>query len=155
MSKAQKNTQKNTTKTKILIASDHAGFDMKEALKRLLPDFAFTDLGPKNMDRVDYPDFARKLTRKLVAEKSFTAGILICGSGIGMSIAANRVAGIRAALVENPTSARLAREHNDANVLCLGSRFLAPEYAAEIARIFIQTEFSQDARHQGRVQKLC
>ena len=138
---------------KILIASDHAGFELKEALKKQLPEYGFIDLGPKNADRVDYPDFARKITRELVNEKTGT-GILICGSGIGMSIAANRTAGIRAALVENPVSARLAREHNDANVLCLGSRFLAPEYAADIARVFIETEFSRDPRHQTRLEKL-
>lgn len=153
---------KEILKRKILIASDHAGFELKEALKRLLSEYDFSDIGPKNTDRVDYPDFARKLTRELMSSHGSVAatstsalGLLICGSGIGMSIAANRVPGIRAALVENPVSARLAREHNDANVICLGSRFLAPEYAAEIARVFIETKFSKDPRHQARIEKLC
>jgi ribose 5-phosphate isomerase B len=81
-------------------------------------------------------------------------GILICGSGIGMCIAANKIKGVSAALVENPVSARLAREHNDSNVLCLGARILAPEYAAEIARVWLETPFSTDPRHAHRVNKI-
>ena len=136
----------------VLIASDHAGLALKESLQQALPDWSWKDLGPSNPGSVDYPDFAQALAEK-VARGEATQGILICGSGIGMSIAANRHAGIRAALVENPMSARLAREHNDANVICLGRRFLAPEYAAEIVKIFARPLFSNDPRHEARVKK--
>jgi ribose 5-phosphate isomerase B len=137
----------------ILIASDHAGVDLKQAIQRLLPDWQWEDLGPEETERVDYPDYAERLARK-VASGTVMHGVLICGSGIGMSIAANKVDGIRAAVVENPIAARLAREHNDANVLCLGSRFLAPEYAAEIVHTWLDTAFSGDSRHQHRIQKI-
>ena len=90
-----------------------------------------------------------------MSEGSAKLGILICGSGIGMSIAANKIAGIRAAVVENPVAARLARDHNDANVLCLGSRFIAPEYGSEIATAFLTTKFSADPRHEGRIGKIA
>lgn len=138
---------------KVLIAADHAGVELKEKIQRLLPDWEWQDLGPPEGKRVDYPDYAEKLTKSLTAGNG-DFGVLICGSGVGMSIAANKVPGIRAALVENPTSARLAREHNDANVLCLGSRFLAPEYAAEISRTFLEAGYSEDERHHQRVEKI-
>ncbi len=139
----------------VLIAADHAGFALKESLKRLLgAEVEWEDLGPADESRVDYPDFAAKLARRVGADPALR-GVLVCGSGIGMSIAANKIAGVRAALVENPVAARLSREHNNANVLCLGSRFLAPEYAAEIARVWITTAFSGDARHAGRIKKLA
>lgn len=137
---------------RILIASDHAGFALKEALKATLPQLVWVDLGPADASRVDYPDFAEKLSRQIVAHPG-DLGVLICGSGIGMSMAANKVAGIRAALVENPVAARLAREHNDANVLCLGARFLACEYAAEIVQAWLGADFS-GGRHADRVEKL-
>lgn len=146
------------TKRKLWIASDHAGYAMKTAIQRLLPGYDWQDLGPINGDSsVDYPDFARKLGVEIArrnGDGEGALGILICGSGIGMSIAANKISGIRAALVENPVSARLSREHNDANVLCLGSRFVAPEYGAEIAKIWVETAFSGDARHCLRVKKI-
>jgi ribose 5-phosphate isomerase B len=142
-----------TRANRILIASDHAGFELKTAVQRLLRDYDWQDLGPKLADRVDYPDFAELVARKIASGEA-QYGILICGSGIGMSIAANKLPGIRAAVVDNVTAARLSREHNDANVLCLGSRFLAPEYAAEIAQVWLQTPFTQDARHQTRIQKI-
>ncbi len=138
---------------KVLIASDHAGFALKAEIQKLLPEYSWLDLGPISDDRVDYPDFAEKLARKIASGES-TRGILICGSGIGMSISANRLTSVRAALVENPVSARLSREHNDANVLCLGSRFVAPEYGAEIARVWLETPFSKDVRHQARIDKI-
>ncbi|HLE01829.1 MAG TPA: ribose 5-phosphate isomerase B [Bdellovibrionota bacterium] len=137
----------------IAIASDHAGFEMKAAIQKTLRDWKWRDLGPLNDDRVDYPDFAAKLG-KSVANGQVERGILICGSGIGMSIAANKIPGIRAAVVENPSAARLSREHNDANVLCLGSRFLAPAYGAEIARAWLEAGFSDDARHRNRIKKI-
>jgi RpiB/LacA/LacB family sugar-phosphate isomerase len=145
-------------KRKIWIASDHAGFALKAEIQRLLPDYDWQDMGPiDSSSSVDYPDFANKLGAEVSRRNGNgegALGILICGSGIGMSIAANKIGGIRAALVENPVSARLSREHNDANVLCLGSRFLAPEYGAEIAKIWLETPFSGEARHCLRVKKI-
>jgi len=140
----------------ILIASDHAGVELKSQLITRLAAWEWEDLGPAIQDpsRVDYPDYAEKLTQKITTGQA-RRGILICGSGIGMSIAANKAKGIRAALVENPIAARLSREHNDCNVLCLGSRFLAPEYAAEIAEVWLKANFSQDARHQARINKIA
>ena len=138
---------------KILIASDHAGVELKSSIQKSLPEYEWMDLGPTTGSRVDYPDFAEKLGARIAGgEAEF--GILICGSGVGMSIAANKITGIRAALVENPVAARLSREHNNANVLCLGSRFIAPEYGAEIAKTWLETPFSNDNRHNGRIQKI-
>jgi ribose 5-phosphate isomerase B len=118
-----------------------------------LPDWVWDDLGPIDLGKVDYPDYATLLANRIISGDALQ-GILICGSGIGMCISANKIAGIRAAVVENPVSARLSREHNDANVLCLGSRFLAPEYGTEIARIWLETAFSQDPRHLKRIKKI-
>src|SRR5690349_18102514 len=96
----------------VLIASDHAGVDLKAAIQKLLPDHEWQDLGPVNHARVDYPDYAERLSRK-ISQGEASRGVLICGSGIGMSIAANKIDGIRAAVVENASAARLSREHND------------------------------------------
>ena len=138
----------------ILIASDHAGVELKAAIQKALPGWKWIDLGPLNAsERVDYPDYAEILGQKIAAGEA-VQGILICGSGIGMCIAANKIPGIRAAVVENPVAARLSREHNDANVLCLGSRFIAAEYGADIAKTWLETPFSNEPRHQARVQKL-
>lgn len=138
----------------LLIASDHAGVELKIALQKSLPQYEWRDLGPTTADRVDYPDYADKLCQEIIAGHA-SRGILICGSGIGMSIAANRHREIRAALVHNTELARLTREHNDSNVLCLGARFLKEEEAIEITRAFLETAFSGDARHAGRVAKLA
>jgi len=138
---------------RILIASDHAGFALKSELKNLLSEWDWDDLGPLDHSKVDYPDYAQRLGKKIVSGEA-QQGILICGSGIGMSMAANKIDGIRAALVENPVAARLSREHNDANVLCLGARFIAAEYGAEIVSVWLNTPFSQDPRHIRRVEKL-
>ncbi len=143
----------NPPSKRVLIAADHAGVELKAELKKRLPDWEWEDLGPMNNSRVDYPDYARALADK-ISEGKAQQGILICGSGIGMSIAANKVHGVRAALVENASAARLSREHNDANVLCLGARFVAPEYAAEITEAWLKTPFSGDSRHQGRINKI-
>ncbi len=144
----------------ILIASDHAGAELKAFVIQALSQKnlgIFEDLGPPSKDTsVDYPDNAERLAKRVAkasAERP-CRGILICGSGIGMSIAANKVDGIRAALVENPVSARLSREHNDANVLCLGARFVAGEYAAEIIEVWLKTPFSGGPRHQNRIDKI-
>ena len=138
---------------RVLIASDHAGYDLKSEIQRLLPEWEWDDAGPIDASRVDYPDFAEQVAHRIASGEA-PHGVLICGSGIGMSIAANKLAGIRAAAVTNPTLARLSKEHNDANILCLGSRFLAPEYAAEIVRSWLEAEFSKDARHSNRIQKI-
>ena len=137
-------------KIAIAIASDHAGFELKSALIRMFSDV--TDLGPATKDSVDYTDFANKLCEWVLAGEN-RRGVLICGSGIGMSIAANRHPGIRAALVDNPELVMLARQHNEANVLCLGARFMTEELAQACLHTFLRTEF-EGGRHQKRVEKL-
>ncbi len=137
----------------IVIASDHAGFSFKNALVQGLPDWTWDDLGPFNSESVDYPDYAEAAGKKIASGEAMRA-ILICGSGIGMCIAANKIHGIRAALVENPVSARLSREHNNANVLCLGARLIAPEYGIEIASTWLTTPFSAQPKHIQRLAKL-
>lgn len=136
-----------------MIASDHAGFNLKEKLKASLSDWEWEDVGPMDISQVDYPDYAHRLATRIVSGE-FQHGILICGSGIGMCIAANKVAGIRAAVVENPVAARLSREHNDSNILCLGSRFIAPEYGVEIVKTWLTTPFNQEPRHLQRIEKI-
>ena len=135
---------------KIFIASDHAGYEMKTALN---DHFAsFIDLGTNSSDSVDYPDFAHKLTNEILKnEGSF--GILICGTGVGMSIAANRSEGIRAGLVSNVEVARLIRQHNDANVLVIPGRFLETEEAINCVKTFIETQFEK-GRHKQRIEKI-
>ncbi len=142
---------------KLLIASDHAGFELKEALKDRAGTLgvSFNDLGTHSRDSVDYPDYAHALARELLKPGSVASlGILICGSGVGVSIAANRHPGIRAVLAESPEIARLGREHNHANVLCLGARFLSPERAVEVIRAFLTATPETGERHVRRVQKL-
>lgn len=140
-------------KKKVLIANDHAAVEFKKKLIQLLPDYEWIDLGSSGAESVDYPDFSKKLTDGILSGKA-EMGVLACGSGVGMSIAANKVKGIRAVLAWNPLIAELSREHNHTNVLCLGGRFFAPEYAAEIARTWIETEPSDDERHARRLKKL-
>ncbi len=137
----------------VLIASDHAGISLKAELKNNLVEWTWIDLGPTGSEKVDYPDFAQLLAKAVISQNA-PRGILICGTGIGMSIAANKVPGIRAAVIENPLSARLSREHNDLNVLCLGTKILAPEYTLEIVKIWLSTPFSEDARHRKRIEKI-
>ena len=138
----------------IFIASDHAGFEIKNKLITHLSqmDLKVMDLGPHTDERVDYPDFADKLCEKVIHKKN-SLGILICGSGQGMAMRANKYPSIRAALCWNEDSARLARKHNKANVLCLGSRSLNKDSFLEISKIFLNTEF-EGGRHQPRVEKL-
>lgn len=139
------------------IASDHAGVELKAHLVDFLKkiDKVGQDLGPSDTRAVDYPSFARLVCDKVVRGEA-ALGVLICGSGIGMSIAANKVDGIRAALVSEPLSAAMARKHNNANVLCLGARFTGPDLAAECVRAFFSTPFDpgDDGRHRRRVQML-
>lgn len=139
----------------IAIASDHGGFEMKVLLREQLQDLGYTvlDLGPDEPSSVDYPDFGYALAAAL-REGRASRGVLICGSGIGMSIAANRYSEIRAALVHDALTARLCREHNDANVLCLGGRTTGPDVARDCLRIFLETEFEGGGRHSRRIGKL-
>ncbi|MFH0855919.1 MAG: ribose 5-phosphate isomerase B [Candidatus Omnitrophota bacterium] len=138
----------------ILIASDHGGFALKESLKTYLKNkgFKIKDLGPFDGQRCDYPEFAYNLASKVGAGK-FKRGILICKSGIGNSIVANRVPGVRAALCHNLKCARLARKHNDSNVLVLGALFVKPGLARKITGIWLNTEF-EGGRHKRRLNQI-
>jgi ribose 5-phosphate isomerase B len=138
---------------KIAIASDHVGTAYRLALKTALAEWEWIDLGPVGAEKVDYPDFAQEVARAIVSGRA-TCGVLICGSGIGMSMAANKVAGIRAAVVESTTAARFSRQQNDANILCLGARLLAPEYGVEITRVWLETPFDGGDRHMQRLAKI-
>ena len=139
----------------IAIGSDHAGFEYKEKLKKLLDEIgeSYQDFGTTTPDSVDYPDIAH-LVSKLVASGKCLPGILICGTGIGMSIVANKHKGIRAAACESSASAKLSREHNDANILCFGARIVSWETAAEIVKMFLLTPFSGCERHMYRIEKI-
>lgn len=139
---------------KVLIASDHAGFAGKEDIKKILDQMGigYQDLGPGSEASVDYPDFA-ELVATGIANGDAERGILVCGSGIGMQIAANKVSGIRAALAWNEETARLSRQHNDANVLAIGSRTTPAETIEKIVRAFLTTDFD-GGRHQQRLDKI-
>lgn len=139
----------------ILIASDHAGFNLKKFIIAELTKsgLALLDLGCDSAEKsVDYPDFAKKVAQKIVAKKAKFA-ILICGSGIGISIAANRYKEVRAALCTNIKMAKLSRMHNDANIVCFGARLTAPRVALAATKAFLTTEF-EGQRHEKRVAKL-
>jgi ribose 5-phosphate isomerase B len=138
----------------VLIASDHAGYEAKIGIKKLLDEMKidYTDLGADSEASVDYPDYANRLA-VLVGRGESDFGILICGTGIGMQIAANKVAGVRAALAWNEETARLARQHNDANVLAIGARTTPPELIERIVRVFLTTGF-EGGRHQQRLDKI-
>lgn len=143
----------------IAIGSDHAGFDVKECIVKalnsgMLEEFnaGISDMGPDSSDRVDYPDYAHKVAQS-VSEGSCDLGILICGSGNGVCITANKHEGIRAGLAWDTELASLAREHNNANIICLPARFVSEEKALEIAKAFLAATF-EGGRHQERVQKI-
>lgn len=137
---------------KILIASDHAGFHLKEELKKhFTSEHEFIDFGPNSSDSVDYPDYAHILSQK-ISESKDSFGILICGSGIGMSMVANRYKDVRAALCLNEKMAQLSREHNNANVLVLGSRLISCEEAIKCLIMFFNSKFEGN-RHQARLDK--
>lgn len=142
------------TRKTVAIAADHAGFELKTALAAELDGMGYDvlDLGTTGPDSVDYPDFANALARAVEEGKS-ARGLLICGSGIGMSIAANRHVAIRAALCHDEISAQLARQHNDANVLVLPGRFIDPAMARKCLHMFLETGF-EGGRHARRVAKL-
>jgi ribose 5-phosphate isomerase B len=138
----------------LAIASDHAGYRLKEQLKILLQQLgiAFDDFGTHDESSCDYPDFAHAVATG-VGEGRYSLGVLVCGTGIGMSMAANRHEGVRAAVCTGGFSARMAREHNDANVLCLGSRIVGQGVAEDALRAFLHAKF-QGGRHATRVSKL-
>jgi len=139
---------------RIAIASDHGGFELKERIKRQLDEMnvPYEDFGTHGPEPVDYPDYAERVARP-VAAGAFDRGILVCGTGIGMSIAANKIPGIRAALVTDVETARLSRAHNDANIMAIGGRTTPADRAPDIVRTFLTTAF-EGGRHARRVQKL-
>lgn len=134
----------------IYIASDHAGFLLKEELKKRSPHLPWQDLGPENTDRVDYPDYADLVARKV---QEGAIGVLVCGSGQGMAMRANKYSNVRAALCWNAEIAKLSREHNDANILCLGERVMNWDDCEASVKAFLETEFA-GGRHADRVAKI-
>ena len=138
----------------IAVGSDHAGYALKEQLAGELRDLGHEvlDLGAHSPERVDYPDFGAAVGRAVVGGDA-ELGLCVCGSGVGIAMAANKVPGVRAATVHDVTSARLTRQHNDANVICLGERLIGPEVASEALRAWLDAEF-EGGRHTGRIDKL-
>ena len=139
---------------KICISSDHAGLEVKEFIKDLNinSNISITDLGPFQDKSVDYPDYAKKVSRR-VSNKKSQIGILVCGSGTGMAISANKTKGIRAAVGYNSKSTQLSRQHNNANILCIGSRLTNRKEIKKIVSIFLRTKF-EGGRHKRRIEKI-
>ena len=139
---------------KISLSSDHAGFNLKEKIRNYLlkKKFKVLDLGPTNNNSVDYPDYAKKVARNVISKKS-NVGILVCGSGTGMAISANKFKKIRAAVCYNIASTRLSRMHNNANILSLGSRLTNKQNAIKLVNVFLTTKF-EGGRHLRRVKKI-
>ena len=139
---------------KIFISSDHAGFKLKETIKMYLErkKYRYFDLGPENDNSVDYPDFAHKVAKKVKLNKN-NVGILVCGSGTGMNIAANKHKNVRAAQCFNLKSTKLSRLHNDANIITLGSRILSRKNACSFVNVFLNTEF-EGGRHKKRIRRI-
>ena len=139
---------------KVCIASDHAGFKLKESIKDFLinKNISIIDLGPINETKVDYPDYAKKVSNRVKSKKS-DVGILVCGSGTGMAISANKTKKIRAAVCYNSKSTRLSRQHNNANIIAIGSRLTKKNIAFKLVSIFLETKFD-GGRHLRRVKKL-
>lgn len=141
---------------KIAIGSDHAGFELKESLKKVLEDngYEYKDFGAEKLDpQDDYPVYGRKVA-KAVASGEYDRGIIVCGTGMGMSIAANKVPGIRAATCYSTDMARISRTHNNANVLALGGRIITKELASDIASVWLNTPFSGEERHKRRLKQI-
>lgn len=140
---------------RVAIGSDHAGMRLRKEIMNLLDELGieYEDFGCHSDESVDYPDYAFPVAEK-VAKGEFDRGILICGSGIGMSIAANKVKGVRCALVHDTYSAKATREHNDSNVLAMGERIIGPGLAREITKIWLTTEYD-GGRHDKRIDKIC
>lgn len=139
----------------IVVAADHAGYNLKEEMIRTLRvgGFDITDLGTHSAEPVDYPDFARAVGEAVATGKA-ERGILICGSGVGVSVAANKIPGVRAGLCHDTYSARQGVEHDDMNVLVLGSRVIGPELAMELAKTFLAARFTGEKRHVRRLEKV-
>jgi ribose 5-phosphate isomerase B len=139
---------------KISISSDHAGFELKESIKKFLikKKFLILDLGPKDDRSVDYPDYAKKLAKNIISKKS-DIGILVCGSGTGMAMSANRFKKIRAAVCYNAKSTKLSRSHNNANIIAIGSRLINKNLAFKLVMIFLKTKFD-GGRHKRRINKI-
>ena len=144
----------NSLFKKICIASDHGGYNLKESIKEFLikKNISIIDLGPFDSKTVDYPDFAKKLSNRIKARKS-DVGILVCGSGTGMAISANKIKTIRAAVCYNAKSTRLSREHNNANIIALGARLTKKKLSLKLVEIFLKTKF-EGGRHLKRVNKI-
>jgi ribose 5-phosphate isomerase B len=142
-------------KMKIALGSDHGGYQLKENLKKYLKELnvEYKDFGCNSEKSVDYPDIGFKVARE-VKNRNYDKGILICGTGIGMSIVANKIKGIRASLCHDVFSARYAREHNDANILTLGGRVIDSGLAKEIVKVWLNTDFSGEERHLKRLNKI-
>ncbi|NOZ80458.1 MAG: ribose 5-phosphate isomerase B [DPANN group archaeon] len=139
---------------KIIMGADHAGYELKEAVKQHLKEkgHEVVDLGTDGKESVDYPDYAQKVSHEVLKEHAM--GVLCCGTGIGMSLTANRIRGIRAAVCHSDYTAKVAREHNNANIICLGGRTIPPELAIHMVDIFFSTDFSPEERHHRRVDKI-
>jgi len=145
----------STPKPRMVVGSDHAGFRAKENIKKYLQDagYAVEDMGTHSEESVDYPDFAKAVGERVAAAADGALGVLVCGTGIGVSIAANKVEGIRAALAHDSLTARRAREHNDANVIALGGKVVGDDEAIAIVQEFLSSEFA-GGRHQRRIDKI-
>ena len=139
----------------IALGADHAGFQLKEAIKGWLIEHGYqvVDHGTHSAESVDYPDYAAQVA-EAVADHKVERGVLVCGTGIGMTIAANKVPGVRAALCSDIYTARMSREHNDANVLTLGGRLMGPDMAVDILKMWLETDFAGD-RHRRRIGKIA
>ncbi len=139
---------------KVSLASDHAGFNLKERIKKFLikKKIKVIDLGPKNNNSVDYPDYAKKVARNVSSKKS-NMGILVCGSGTGMAMSANKFKKIRAVVCYNKASTRLSRQHNNANIMALGARLTKKTNALKLVNVFLNTKF-EGGRHLRRVKKI-
>ena len=144
----------NSIFKKICISSDHAGYNLKEFIKTYFvkKEISLIDLGPFEIKSVDYPDYAKKVAKR-VSKKRSDVGILVCGSGTGMAISANKTKGIRAAVCYNAKSTRLSREHNNANIIALGSRLTNKKEVMKLIKIFLNTKF-QGGRHLRRIKKI-
>jgi ribose 5-phosphate isomerase B len=143
---------------KLWIAADHGAFELKDFLKKKFPKIEWMDLGTHSSESVDYPDYAQKLCAEILKSRHGKellepCGVLLCGSGVGVSIAANRHEGIRAVLAWNNEVAELSRQHNAANVLCMGGRLIAPDLASTILETWLKTPF-QGGRHERRIEKI-
>jgi ribose 5-phosphate isomerase B len=145
----------NSHKPRIALGADHAGFPIKETIRQYLQESGYTvdDLGTWSEESVDYPDFGKAVAEHVISRQD-DLGIAVCGTGIGISIAANKVPGIRAACAHDVSTAKLAREHNNANVLALGGRVVTDAQAVEMVRVFLNTPFA-GGRHERRIEKIA